>query len=83
VTPAGLSVVLRDVLSQRSAAPGWDLQMEPESSNVTLKPGKQGSVNFRLSWSKAKSVSVAREPDAWPLPAGFAAWMLVNRSAPR
>lgn len=82
VTPAGLSVALRNVLSQRSAAPSWDLQMEPQSSNVTLKPGNEGSVNFRLSWSKAKSVGAIIEPDAQPSLAVIAAAMLVNRSAP-
>lgn len=54
--PAGLSVVLSGVQSQKSATPAWQLSVEP-ADNATLTAGQAGSVSFKVSWSKTKPVS--------------------------
>jgi hypothetical protein len=54
--PAGLSVALSGVQSQKSATPAWQLSVEP-ADNATITAGQAGSVSFKVTWSKTKPVS--------------------------
>jgi hypothetical protein len=52
----GLSVVLSAVQAQRSAAPVWDLSMQPVANETAFTAGTAGVVNYKLSWNKLKQV---------------------------
>lgn len=58
--PPGLSVVLSDIQTMRSAAPVWELTMQPADNDTVFEPGKAGTVNFKLSWSKLPQVWLDR-----------------------
>ena len=55
--PPGVSVVVGDVTSQRSATPNWDVSMVPVADNVTYTRGVPAAVSFKVSWEKTKPVS--------------------------
>jgi hypothetical protein len=54
--PPGLSVLLSAVQAQRSAAPLWDLSMQPVANETAFTAGTAGIVNYKLSWNKLKPV---------------------------